>query len=218
MRDCICDCIVLNWSFIVFNSSSFCFCDSNASWYFWLRRQLGLKKAIDTIKGIGHHERRIANDIIHKITREIVNRAIETDSLIVLGKLKGLRNQEKKKGRGRKFNRKLSGFPYFKFAEYLTYKAALAGIKVIKVFEDWISQTCRKCSQRGMRRTQGLFMCKTCGEENADRNAAFNIAYRALGYISKVGVIVNTPKNFPSVDRNAMMRKEARKRLPVYDR
>jgi putative transposase len=189
-------------------------------WYFWLRRQLGLKKAIDTIKRIGHHERRIANDIIHKITREIVNRAIETDSLIVLvlGKLKGLRNQEKKKGRGRKFNRKLSGFPYFKFTEYLTYKAALAGIKVIKVFEDWTSQTCRKCSQRGIRKTQGLFICKNCGEENADRNAAFNIAYRALGYISKVGVTVNTLKTFPSIDRNAMMRKEARKRLPVYDR
>jgi putative transposase len=163
-----------------------------------LRRQLGLKKAIDTIKRIGHHERRIANDIIHKITREIVNRAIETDSLIVLGKLKSLRNQEKKKGRGRgrKFNRKLSGFPYFKFTEYLTYKAALAGIKVIKVFEDWTSQTCRKCSQRRMRKTQGLFICKNCGEENADRNAAFNIAYLALGYISKVGVTVNTLETF----------------------
>jgi IS605 OrfB family transposase len=187
-------------------------------WYFWLRRQLGLKKAIDTIKKIGHHERRIANDIIHKITREIVNRAIETDSLIVLGKLKGLRNQEKKeKGRGRKFNRKLSGFPYFKFTEYLTYKVALAGIKVIKIFENWTSQTCRKCNELGTRRTQGLFTCKACGEENADRNAAFNIAYRALGHISKVGVTVNTLKTFPSVDRNAMMRKEARKRLSVYD-
>jgi putative transposase len=186
-------------------------------WYFWLRRQLGLKKAIDAIKKIGDHEKRIVNDIIHKITREIVNRAIQTDSLIVLGKLKGLRNQEKKKGRrGRKFNRKLSGFPYFKFTEYLTYKAALAGIKVIKIFENWTSQTCRICSQRGMRKTQGLFICKKCGEENADRNAAFNIAYRALGYISKVGVTVNTLKTFPSIDRNAMMRKEARKRLPVY--
>jgi hypothetical protein len=39
-------------------------------WYFWLRRQLGLKKAIDTIKKIGDHEKRIANDIIHKITRD----------------------------------------------------------------------------------------------------------------------------------------------------
>ena len=113
--------------------------------------------------------------------------------------------------------KKLSGFPYFKVAEYLTYKAALAGTKVIKVFEDWTSQTCRKCSQRGMRKTQGLFICKNCAEENVDRNAAFNIAYRALGYISKVGVTVNTLKTFASVDRNAMMRKEAKKRLPVYD-
>jgi putative transposase len=186
-------------------------------WYFWLRRQLGVKKAIDTIKKIGDHEKRIANDIIHKITREIVNRAIKTDSLIVLGK--GLRNQEKKKGtRGRKFNRKLSGFPYFKFTEYLTYKAALAGIKVIKILEDWTSQTCRKCNQRGTRRTQGLFMCKTCGEENADRNASFNIAYRALGYISKVGVTVNIPITLASTDRSTMMTRETRKRLLVYDR
>jgi putative transposase len=181
-------------------------------WYFWLRRQLGLKKAIDTIKKIGDHEKRIANDIIHKVTREIVNRAIGTDSLIVLGELKGLRNQEKKKRkRGRKFNRKLSGFPYFKFTEYLIYKAALAGIKVIKIFEDWTSQTCRKCNQLGTRRTQGLFMCKTCGEENA----SFNIAYRALGYISKVGVTVNIPITLASTDRSTMMTRETRKRLPV---
>jgi hypothetical protein len=42
---------------------------------------------------------------------------------------------------------------------------------------------------------------------------AFNIAYRALGYISKVGVTVEMPKlklrTFASVDRNAMMTKEA---------
>jgi hypothetical protein len=39
------------------------------------------------------------------------------------------------------------------------------------------------------------------------------VAYRALGYISKVGVTVNMPKlklrTFASIDRNAMMTKEA---------
>ena len=76
--------------------------------------------------------------------------------------------------------------------------SSLAGIKVIKILEDWTLQTCRRCNQRGTRRTRGLFMCKTCGEENADRNAAFNIAYRALGYISKVGVTVNIPRTLAS--------------------
>jgi hypothetical protein len=74
--------------------------------------------------------------------------------------------------------------------QYITYKAALAGIKVIQVSEASTSQYCRKCYQKGIRRIQGLFTCAKCGEENADRNAAFNIAYRALGYISKVGVTV----------------------------
>ena len=55
-------------------------------------------------------------------------------------------------------------------------------------------------------------MCKTCGEENADRNVAFNIAYRALGYISKVGVTVNIPITLASTGRSSM----TRKRLPVW--
>jgi len=38
----------------------------------------------------------------------------------------------------------------------------------------------RKCGDRGRR----PFLCNKCGEENADRNAAFNIGYRALGYTS----------------------------------
>lgn len=55
--------------------------------HFWLRRKLGLKKAIDTIK-IGSREKRITNDIIHNISREIVNLAINANALIVLGDIK----------------------------------------------------------------------------------------------------------------------------------
>jgi hypothetical protein len=112
-----------------------------------------------------------------------------------------------------KFNRKLAGFQYYKLTQYIKYKTALVGIKVIQVSEARTSQYCRKCYQKGARKIQGLFTCAKCGEENADRNAAFNIAYRALGYISKVGVTVNMPKlklrTVASVDRNAMMTKEA---------
>src|SRR5215469_4541071 len=73
-------------------------------------------------------------------------------------------------------------------------------------YEDWTSQTCRKSGDKGKRPTQGLFLCDKCGEENADRNAAFNIGYRALGYISKVGATVNSPITLPSVVRNTMVR------------
>jgi transposase len=113
-----------------------------------------------------------------------------------------------------KFNRKLAGFQYYKLTQYIKYKTALVGIKVIQVSEARTSQYCRKCYQKGARKVQGLFTCTKCGEENADRNAAFNIAYRALGYISKVAITVNIPtrlklRTFASVDRNTMMTKEA---------
>jgi putative transposase len=71
--------------------------------YFWLRRKLGMKKAIDTIKKIGSKEKRITNDIIHNISRQIVNRAVETNALIVLGDTTHLCNR-KQNTRGRKFN------------------------------------------------------------------------------------------------------------------
>ena len=48
--------------------------------YFYLRRSLALKKAYRTIKKIGHKERRVVNDILHKISRAIVNEALENDS------------------------------------------------------------------------------------------------------------------------------------------
>jgi putative transposase len=179
--------------------------------YFWLRRKLGMKKAVDTIKKIGSHEKRITNDIVHNISRQIVNRAIETDALIVLGDIKHLRKREQNK-HGRRFNRKLAWFQNYKLTQYIKYKAALAGIKVIQVSEHFTSQYCRKCYQKGIRKKGTcLFRCKRCGEENADRNAAFNIAYRALGYISKVGVTVNLPKlrTLASIDRNTMMTREA---------
>ena len=96
---------------------------------------LGIKKALDTIKKIGSREKRITNYIIHNISRQIVNRALEANALIVLGDIKHLRRRKQSKNMGRKFNRKLAGFQYYRLTQYIKYKAALAGIKVIQVSE-----------------------------------------------------------------------------------
>lgn len=159
--------------------------------YFYLRKRLGQKKAKKTIKKIGKTENRKVNDHLHKISRKIVNKAIETDSAIIIGNLKHI--QRYGKDRGRKFNRKLNTMPFAKLSKYIEYKANLAGIMVIKVSERNTSKTCSQCGQIGARKN-GLFKCKCGYEDNADRNGAINIAKRGLGEMSNSGASVTMPR------------------------
>jgi len=159
--------------------------------YFWLRRTLALKKAYRTIKKIGHKERRVVNDILHKISRKIVNEALENDSMIVLGNLKGIRRN----GKGRRFNRKLNnGFPYYRLSMFIEYKARWLGIKVVKISEKNTSKTCHKCGSRGLR-VGSSFKCPNCGYScNADYNGAMNILKRAVGYMPTAGAPLTVPR------------------------
>jgi len=159
--------------------------------YFYLRRSLALKKAYKTIKKIGNKERRVTNDILHKISRAIVNEALENDSTIVLGSLEGIR----KNGKGRRFNRKLNnGFPYYRLSQFIEYKAKWLGIKVIKVSERNTSKLCHKCGHIGIR-VGSIFKCSRCGYScNADYNGAMNILKRAMGYMPIAGAPLAVPR------------------------
>jgi len=159
--------------------------------YFYLRRSLALKKAYRTIKKIGHKERRVVNDILHKISRAIVNEALENNSMIVLGNLKGIRRN----GKSRRFNRKLNnGFPYYKLSQFIEYKARWLGIRVIKKSERNTSKICHKCGHKGIR-VGGSFKCPNCGYScNADYNGAMNMLKRGMGYMSMLGADLTQPE------------------------
>lgn len=153
--------------------------------YFYLQKQLNRK----TIRKISNTEKRKIKDQLHKISRKIVNQALQTNSLIVFGDLNGIRKNRK----GRKFNRKLNSMPFHRLSQYIEYKAKWEGLQVIKVSEAYTSQTCSKCGQMGVR-TNGLFKCSCGYQDNADRNGAINIAKRGLGQCSKSGVSVAMPR------------------------
>jgi len=158
--------------------------------YFYLRRKLGKLKKFKAIKKIGRKEKRVVDDLLHKISREIVNRAKEEHAVIVLGDLKGIRKQDK----GRKFNRKLNSFPYYRLSKFIEYKALWEGIVVIKINEANTSKLCSRCGSQGLRHN-GKFVCPKCKVElNADYNGALNILKRTLGYISRVGAALTQPE------------------------
>ena len=160
--------------------------------YFHLRRKLGQKKLLKVVKRIGAKESRITNDKLHKIAKDIVDEAERLNAIIAIGNPKGIRQS----GKGRKFNRKLNSWPFWKLRQYIEYKANWRGIQVIEVSEAYTSQRCSRCGVIGVRsgKHHGLFECPRCGlKENADRNGAFNIGRRALGQVSKVGAVVSQP-------------------------
>ena len=154
--------------------------------YFWLRRKLGRAKKLRAIKKIGHKERRLVNDELHKIAKDIVEEAERHDAIIAIGDLSGVR----KNHNGKKANRKVNSMPFYRLKEYIKYKALERGILVIEVPE---FNTSKQCSRCGSLRTErpGVFICEDCGYQvNADVNGAKNILKRAVGYMLTVGAVV----------------------------
>ena len=164
--------------------------------YAWLRKRLGEKKAFDTIKKIKDTEKRRVNDILHKISRQIVKEAKAQDACIILGDLKGIRSGVK----GRRMNRIVANMPFFKLSNYISYKASWEGIPVYQVKEAWTSKTCHKCGEIGERLSQGLFRCTSCSlVYNADLNGAINISKRFAEQSLADGASLAMPVNSPRV-------------------
>jgi len=122
--------------------------------YAWLRRRLGERKLLDTIKKVGHTEKRRVDAVCHQISRQIVDEARETGSTIILGDLKGIRQRAK----GKRMNRIVSSMPYYKLTEFIKYKAAWDGVAVLVIPEAYTSKVCHRCGCPGSRPYQGLFL------------------------------------------------------------
>lgn len=162
--------------------------------YAWLRKRLGERKLRKVIKKVGHVEKRKVDTICHQISRRIVDKAKETNSSIVLGDLKGIRQNAK----GKRMNRIVSSMSYYKLTQFIKYKAAWEGIAVLLVPETYTSKVCHRCGCVGSRPYQGLFLCHWCGlRYSADLNGARNILKRALGDIPSAGASLTMPLTQP---------------------
>jgi len=151
--------------------------------YAWLRKRLGRRRLLRVIKRVGRTEHRKVDARLHVIAANLVERAREMGAVIAMGDLSGIR----KGSRGRRMNRIVNAMPFNRLSHYIEYKAAWAGVPVIKVDEAYSSRECRICKQDGKRPSQGRFVCPSCGEYNADLNGAVNIGSRALAYMTIAG-------------------------------
>ena len=141
--------------------------------YKHIRKFLQKKRLYKVVKKIKNRESRIVKDLNHKISKFIVNKAIKENAEIRLEDLKGIRQTTKSR---KSFKYALNSWSYYQLGQFIQYKALLAGIPLSFIEPSYTSKCCSKCGQIG-KRNDKLFKCPCGHVENADSNAAFNIAF-----------------------------------------
>lgn len=136
------------------------------------RRFLGKLKKLSAIKRIGNKEQRWMKDKNHKVSREIVNHAIEQQvSVIKMEQLEGIRSTTRT---SRKNNHSLHTWSFFQLQQFIEYKAQLAGIEVKYVNPAYTSQTCPCCGKRNHTNDRN-YQCSCGFHSHRDRVGALNV-------------------------------------------
>lgn len=107
------------------------------------RKALQKAKHQDAVEHINNKEQHIMKDIDHKLSHDIVATAIAHNVKNI--KLEQLQNIRSTTRTSRKNNHSLHNWSFYRLAQYITYKAKLAGIEVLYVNPAYTSQRCPVC-------------------------------------------------------------------------
>ena len=140
--------------------------------YKYLRKKLGKAKKPDVIKRINNKEQRIMKDIDHKLSHDIIETAVAHDVKVI--KLERLANIRSTTRTSRKNNPSLHTWSFYRLAQYIEYKARLAGIKVEYVNPAYTSQRCPVCGNVHHADNR-KYICKCGFHTHRDLLGAINI-------------------------------------------
>ena len=111
--------------------------------YKYLRQKLQKAKHMDVVQRINNKEQRIMKDIDHKLSHSIIETAASHNVKTI--KLECLKNIRSTTRTSRKNNHSLHTWSFYRLAQYIEYKARIAGIKVEYVDPAYTSQKCPVC-------------------------------------------------------------------------
>jgi len=156
--------------------------------YFKKRSVKGIKKKY---RVMGDKEKRIMKDFDHKISRKVVDYALQHKLKIVMENLKGIRRGARRGKGSRAGNRVVNSWSFYRLQTFIEYKAKEHGIPFEKVNPHYTSQECSYCGIIGDRKKE-TFVCtnRHCQTfrtpRHADVNAAYNVGKRSLQLIDTV--------------------------------
>jgi putative transposase len=131
---------------------------------------------------------------LHKVSKDIVQNAKQSKSMIIFENLKGIRKLYRKgNGQGNKFRRKLNSWSFYELQRQVEYKARWEGIPVKFIDPKCTSKLCPRCGKRlqeDRQRRRDLW-CGNCKRwQDRDVVAAMNIAYKGwTRFIHPQGVV-----------------------------
>ncbi|MCY9748443.1 transposase, partial [Paenibacillus larvae] len=136
------------------------------------RRKLGKLKKLSAIRKLGNKEQRWMKDQNHKISRQIVDTAIQEGVSII--KLERLENIRKTARTSRKNAKNLHSWTFYQLQQFISYKANLVGIKIVEVNPAYTSQTCPACAEKNKAKDR-WYECSCGFNAHRDRVGAINI-------------------------------------------
>lgn len=156
-------------------------------------QKVNTKNAKRRLRKNAGKERRFQADTNHCISKSLVKKAAVSCKAIALEDLTGIRERTTVRHEHR-YER--HSWAFYQLRQYITYKAAWAGVPVHLVNPRNTSRACSACGhcEKANRKSQAEFLCQRCGFTlNADYNAAINISRR----VAKQWVVVNQPMASP---------------------
>ena len=149
----------------------------------------GSQSAKQLLKKISGRESRRMKHINHKMSKEIVQEAIEQKAGVIV--LEDLTNIRKRIKAGKRMRTRLHRWGFRQLQLFVQYKAEAKGLSVLYVNPAYSSQTCSICDCPGVRERH-LFKCLCGNQQHADWNASRNLCRFALSTLKATRVVNRT--------------------------
>lgn len=163
------------------------------------------RRARQILKRLSGRERRYQTWLNHCISKLIVLSALQSNAMIAVEDLTGIRERTNQQSRNKTERRRSNSWAFFQLRLFLSYKSVKFGVELFAVNPAYTSQTCHNCLHihpvKGKSYRSGkAFKCGHCGNQcDADENGS--------KMISIVGGSVNSlggSKLFCSLSRQVL--------------
>ena len=130
------------------------------------------------LKRLSGKEKRFQRHVNHVISKTIIFDAKQSNSIVAIEDLTGIRNRTNQQPRSKTERRRSNSWAFYQLRIFLEYKGLINGIEIVPVNPRYSSQTCHACMHLGLRSGK-KFKCTNsiCGwHGDADENASYNLS------------------------------------------